>query len=193
MREESIGLAARVRPSSSKRLYSEFIASPKSLLYKPDRRHRLITATTDERYEVEAEVMNNFDFRGYRYVRVLVIFDGGVRTVSKYIYNNAIRSYRGESKAAYKYTFKSTKEKKDGQWMNLGFAFGELKVDENKVFSPDEEAKEAQDRGTIKIIFQRGHAVHTEEGTPDEIESPTPCLKTSAKVIKKHCKTHGFK
>jgi hypothetical protein len=193
MIDEEMGLKVPVREFASKRVYGEFKPAAHSPLYKPDGRHTMIRATTDEKFDIEIVISSKFDFKGQRYVRAKVEFDGGVRTVSKHIFNNSIRSLNGR-KRVFKHQFRATKGLKDCQWMFLGFAFGELNVDKDLVLSAEEEAKQAANRGTIKVTLQRGWAVRTEEEKPADVNNQRiPSLKTSQIVVTQHCKTHGFK
>ena len=193
MIDDEEGLKVRVREFASKGIYGEFKPATQSPLYKADKRHRMIPATTDEKFDIEVVLSSKFDFKGQRYVRAKVEFDGGVRTISKHIFNNSIRSVKSGEREL-KYHFQAIKGQKDGQWVYLGFTFGELKVDKDLVLSPEEEAKHAANCSTIKVTLQRGWAVCTEEDTPEDTNiQRIPSLKTSEKVVVKHCKTHGFK
>lgn len=127
MIDDEMGLKVHVREFAGKRIYRESKPATQSPLYKPDRRHTMIRATTDEKFDVEIVISSKFDFKGQRYVRAKVEFDGGVRTVSKHIFNNCIRSLNGRERV-FKHQFRATKGLKDGQWMYFGFAFGELRV-----------------------------------------------------------------
>ena len=102
MIDDEMGLKVRVREFASKQIYGEFKPAPQSPLYKADKRHRMIPATTDEKFDIEIVLSSKFDFKGQRYVRAKVEFDGGVRTISKHIFNNSIRSVKsGERELKY--------------------------------------------------------------------------------------------
>jgi hypothetical protein len=135
MIDDEMGLKVHVREFTSKRIYGEFRLATQSPLYKLDKRHMMIRATTDEKFDIEILISSKFDFKGQRYVRAKVEFDGGVRPVSKHVFNNSIRSVNGRERE-FKHHFQAIKGQKDGQWMYLGFAFGELKIDKGLVLSP---------------------------------------------------------
>jgi hypothetical protein len=186
------GLEVRVRTSREKRTYPESRIAAQSPLYTGDIRHRMIPATTDEKFEVQVVITNKFDFKGQRYVRAKVDFDGSVRATSKYIFNNSIRN-RGQNDGTFKHSFSTMKGQKNGEWMYFGFTFGALEIVKDLVLSAEEEAKQAANRGTIKVTLQRGWAVRTEEDAAVKNLWPIPSLKTAEKVAVEHCKTHGFK
>ena len=193
MIDSGSGLEVRVRTFVGKKTIPEAKISDQSPLYISDKRHRMIPATNNERFEVQVVVTNKFDFKGYRYVRARVDFDGGVRTISKYVFNNSIRS-RGPNAGSFKHTFTNLKGRRNGQWMYLGFAFGALEIDKDLVLDAEQESKQAAAFGTIKVTFQRGWTLRTDADvgaytTPQTV----PSLKTSRKVVVEHQKTHGFK
>ena len=94
------GLEFRVKLWANKETLGEYKLSPQSPLYMGDPRHRMINAKTDQQFQVEVVITKDFNFKGARYVRALVEFDGGTRSVTEHVYNNSIRN-RGDRKHAY--------------------------------------------------------------------------------------------
>ena len=194
MIDEFTNLQVRVRDFRTQARCKEYNISPQSPLYTKDARHQMIVATANKRFDIELSLLKDFNFKGCRYVRAKVDLDGGVLTMSKHILNNAIRQREGND-SCYKYQFRYMKGRKaDGTWTNFGLAFADLMADARLVLSTEEVAKQATNRGKITVTVQRGHALRTEEETPEDVKyKPLPSSYTSEKVIKEHYKTHSFK
>lgn len=189
------GLEARVRIFKGKKICPESKISNQSPLYTGDARHRMIQATTDERFEVQVVVTNNFDFKDQKYVRAKLDLDGDARTLSKHIANNSVRR-RGKSDGnSVKYSLSTMKGWRDDECVCFGFGFGALEVVPDLVLNAGAEARQAQNRGTIKLTLQRGSAERTKEGAAFEDINlqPVPSLATSERIVVEHCKTHGLK
>lgn len=187
------GVEVRVQLWATKQTLGESKPSPQSALYIDDRRHRMIEAKTDQRFQIEFVITKNFDFKGCKYLRALVEVDGGIRSLSKHVFNNCIRSH-GIKKGQSSYHMSTLRTSNSGSWKNLGFAFAQLKPDQNINMTAEEAVKEALARGNITVTIQRGSAIRSDFDPDDEpVLASMRSLKTSEKVINEHCKTHSFK